>query len=270
MTTPPSLLHPPETHHLGALEPKPAHVDLHELVDPAWLLRMLGDTTRVDNSLGRTIELGTYRNTGPTGIGCCGPAGSANLTRVQSGGLIRVADGAVVTGYSAVTGLEGHPYDPATGANAMVGVYLRDLLDWWLGFGLGEDEPTHKIVAHAGLATLDPKHLMAAAAMFGGLFTGWNLQKAQQDQEVWKYLPGSDAWGGHCAPTSDLELVRGGLEGYVLTWGIYKKFVHSFLAELSAERHVVLSQAWIDRNHDKSWFDERAFARFLGRLQPEN
>lgn len=172
-------------------------------------------------------------------FGTCGPTSLANHLLLVSSWLasapIRVTDNDVFDLYRR----SGNPnFDPTTGADDN-GVDMTVMLSAAVQGGIGGFHP----VAFALVDGSDPEEIRAAGAIFGCVLWGADLSVAQQQQQMWDYVPGSPVWGGHAiaaagrytdAPTPVLD--RTGL----LTWARPLDATDIFITQQVTERYVVI------------------------------
>lgn len=148
----------------------------------------------------------------------CGPAMFCNAIRLASllltGSEVRPTLNDAYDLYRR----SGNPgFDPVTGADDN-GVVLADMLDAATKGGAAGIKP----VAYAQVDLTDLEQVRAAISIFGFLFLGVDLQKAQQaqtDQGLWDYVKGSRDWGGHAVLAGAYTSATAGADVRLETWG---------------------------------------------------
>lgn len=153
-----------------------------------------------------------------------------------SGEPRRFTDAEVLGWYSEVTGFD--PSDPSTDQ----GAYPLDALQWFQRRG--------EVLAYGRVDPRNDAHVAMAIAMFGGIYTGWDLPRAWQGRNVWDvgpsltgvWAPGS--WGGHM--TNQIGYHRDASTPTV-TWGRVVQITAAARHAYCAEAYAVITPAWLDR-----------------------
>lgn len=259
-----TLVHDPDAHHLGKLDPKPPHIHIATYLDVERAKATEQVPTTVNNSINQSIALAMYLNDRE---GDCTCAGVGNILRVDSRGKAIVADQDVQSLYITVTKKEGAAFDPTTGANDN-GCVPLDVLDEIAANGIGGI----KILGHAGVNMKDDAQKAVSLQQFGHIYMGVQLATEQQSQQVWDYVQGSSpgSWGGHLFPLFDLVIVNGQQQWVGGTWGAYKWATDPFVTDQADEGHVFITQAWVDANADNPLFDMQALVADLNTYQHES
>lgn len=105
-------------------------------------------------------------------------------------------------------------------------------------------------------ARIDPKnhdHVEAAIRIFGGVYTGATLRKAQEDQQVWSLRDGDQTIiGGHCfwVPATQKAI----------TWGEQVEFEMDWWDECVDECYALLSPQWLRGGQTPAGFPAREMA----------
>ncbi len=103
--------------------------------------------------------------------------------------------------------------------------------------------PDIKPIAYATVA-LDKASIEAAAAIFGSVQLGFNVQQAQMDEfnsgQPWSYVPGSPNIGGHCIPEGGYTADR----GKVVTWATEYDLMDNMISSGLVEEAWVLVYPW--------------------------
>jgi hypothetical protein len=180
-------------------------------------------------------------------FGTCGPVSVANLALLVSTVLghqtLRFTDEEVFDLYRR----SGNPgFDPATGADdngVIMTVMLSELVKGGIGFG-----PRNvKALAFGRLNARDPEEMWAAAALFGGVLVGADLDQAQADQfergRTWDHAEGTPDWGGHAmlaAPRyTDVEGTLADRTALV-TWAQVTDMTEAFIRRQVPEVYAVI------------------------------
>lgn len=181
----------------------------------------------------------------------------------------QLTDEDVLAFYSLVTGFD--PDDPSTDN----GAYLLDVCNAMRHQGLGRqhDGSPHTIAAFARVNTSIPKHVQAAAYMFGGLYVGAGLPLSAQDQldatERWMVTDSSRArfgsWGGHAM------WLPGFNSNYVTltTWGRRQKASWQWFSTYVNEAYVVITDDYLTADRTPRGFDVAALTRALDALKQQ-
>jgi hypothetical protein len=206
----------PQTRKLGRL---PAQHDARTLRLEKYIGTALPDPPQLTAwSRKATSPWGMMANDRIGDCTCAGAGHAVQSWTANRGVEQTIADAAIVTAYSAVSG-----YDPRTGANDN-GAVMLDVLKYWRKTGIGG----HKINAYAAIQPSNHRLVAQAAYLFGGLYAGVALPLAAEKQLDagqpwtvpsrgrigWDYQPGS--WGGHAIYLPDYS-VPAGLT--CVTWG---------------------------------------------------
>ncbi len=157
-------------------------------------------------------------------IGCCTIAslghGKQVMTVNATGTEITVPDTQILAEYINVTGDEGAPYDPQTGANDNGAVEL-DVLKRYRNIGIFGS----KLDAFTAVSPHSQREVMDAIHLMGGCYIGialpaawqgasqWTIPAHMNRRQRWLYQPGS--WGGHAVWVHKYDST--GVE--VTTWG---------------------------------------------------
>lgn len=274
-----TLLHPPETHKTGKLDPKPPHAMFRDFVDIERVAATLPANIINSVSNGQLIALAMYLN---DQYGCCTISAVGNTLRIDSKGTKVLANQDIENGYEAVTAKEGAAFSPGPPPVNDNGCNEIDVLDYWVNPGIGGD----KLVAHAGVDFKNETEIRTALYLTGPLYPGWQLSTDQQSQQVWqpgKAAPGS--WGGHAAPISDYytEIPAGLIIGgytiptdvyrrilAIATWGALKPADGDYVDFACDELHALITDAWIAANQDNPAVNMTALTAYIKTLQPES
>lgn len=111
------------------------------------------------------------------------------------------------------------------------------------------------ILGFARVDATSTGELEAAIYVGLGMVTGETLQVAQQSQDVWDYVAGSDVWGGHCTVS-----VGYATNEQLVTWGEVLAMTPAFVAHQVEEAWFVLTQAHVDHPSFRGGFDLAGFA----------
>jgi hypothetical protein len=135
-------------------------------------------------------------------------------------------------------------YDPAEGQDGVnptdTGLVLVDFLNWLMQQGI--------ILAHAEVNFLNAGLVDKCRALFGGLFTAYNLPQAVFDMGTTWTVPGvfstvlgdltPGSAGGHCVPEG--QGVAGGASCEVTSWQEVITVLPDFKAKYQSECHILV------------------------------
>jgi hypothetical protein len=125
------------------------------------------------------------------------------------------------------------------------GCYLLDVLKYWrknpiCGSVLG---------AFAEVDFSDQERLRLSLDVFGGIYTGLDLPRNGQTQEVWDFVSGSGSepasWGRHCVPFGRYSNPDG--TARCATWGAVKDATFSWLRHYLEECYVLIDAMWLNK-----------------------
>lgn len=178
-------------------------------------------------------------------LGDCAIAGPAHMIQTwtaNTGSLIVPTDADVLAAYSAVGGY--NPSDPSTDN----GCVLLDVLNYWRKSGIAGQ----KISAFVALDPQDPRELMYAIWLFGGVLLGAALPDSVVNVDDLVAAPWDDhvadsanPANGHCIVASDYDMCAGLT---VETWGTAKPMSFSFARRYLDEAYAILSPDWLGPN----------------------
>jgi hypothetical protein len=230
----PRLIHDPASVRLGK-KPKPRDdrdLKLAAYLDPGRALPAIPD--QVDVS-GHITDWGMLLN---DKLGDCTIASALHMemawSRLAGRGDFHPTDADALAGYEGACGYD--PHDP----NTDEGGIERDVLKFWRKQGLGG----RKVAAFIEVDQSSVDEMRAACYLFGGVYLGVDLQKAQQTQEVWDFEQSAE-WGGHAVPLVTYDKTG---KGTVVTWGALKDFTPAFVAHQCTEAWAVLSEDMLDEH----------------------
>ena len=180
-------------------------------------------------------------------FGTCGPVSVANLALLVSTVLgeapVRFTTEEVYDLYRR----SGNPdFDPATGADDN-GVDMTVLLSELVKGGIGFGPRNVRAIAYGQLNANDPEEMWSAAALFGGVLIGADLDQAQAEQfaagVTWDHVSRSPDWGGHAmfaAPR--YNDVAGTLADRtaLVTWGKITDATDKFVRKHMPEAYAVI------------------------------
>lgn len=139
--------------------------------------------------------------------GTCGPTSVANLALLVSTVLtnspVRFTDAEIRDLYRRAGNprFDGQTKNPDGSYVDDNGVDMTVMLAELVRGGIGFGERNVKAVAFGALNKFDPAETWAAAALFGGVLWGADLDESQSQQfdagQPWNYTAGSPQWGGH-------------------------------------------------------------------------
>ena len=179
---------------------------------------------------------------------CCTVAAAGHMIQTWTrlnGNEVLVPDSEIITAYSAVTGIEGGAYDPATGANDN-GCAITDVLNYWQTSGING----HRIDGWVGVDITKRDQVLAAIYLFAGVDIGLGLPITAQRQSTWDVVgdgqtgdsaPGS--WGGHSVPILGFAPTYDSL----ITWAQLIHMTLAFWTDYVDEAYVPLSQDWASK-----------------------
>ena len=157
-------------------------------------------------------------------------------------------DSEIIRAYSAVSG-----YDPNTGANDN-GAQMQDVLAYMRSDGMTDVAgKTHTVTAYAALGKpWSPRLLSQCLATFGAVYFGFRCPQSALDQfgqGPWLYEPDSPIIGGH-AITLHRRKPYGSQVGVFdfSTWGALQWATIPFIAHLTDEAWVFITDDWIEAN----------------------
>lgn len=103
----------------------------------------------------------------------------------------------------------------------------------------------------------DNEDALKAAIWLGlGVITGERLDEAQEDQDVWDYVPRSPHWGGHATVSVAYDPDRQG----VVSWGRLYPVTDTFVEQQLEEAWFVLTHAHLQHPGFRHHFDLAGFA----------
>jgi hypothetical protein len=211
------------------------------------------------------LEPGMMRN---DEIGLCVVAGKAHQIQTWTasrGRMWRPSDADVVEAYITISGLDGTPYNPATGENDD-GLVILDAMKYWRAHGLWG----HQIGAFAKVDHTNLAEVRMAIALFGGVTIGVGLPNSAQNQEYWTVedlsLKDDSApytWGGHdvYVPAYDASSFT------CVTWGEMQPMSLQWFKAYVEECWVALSSDWVSgREPAPNGFDLERLQKVLAGL----
>jgi hypothetical protein len=116
------------------------------------------------------------------------------------------------------------------------GMVIQDFLTYLVKEGT--------ILGFARINPTDEVSMRAATYLDLGVITGQVMQVAQQGKQVWDYVKGSRAWGGHCTVSVGYTLSPNA-EQWV-SWGDVYLVTPAFIAHQMDEAWFVITQAHVD------------------------
>lgn len=177
--------------------------------------------------------------------GCCtcATAGHMELAWTANAGSppVMLSDADILAAYTAVTGF--NPGDPATDR----GAYELDVLNFWRQTGVGG----RRIAAFVRLDHTDLQEVRQAIAIFGAVYTGFQLPKSAQAQfraaKAWSQSrtvgdSRRGSWGGHAFAVFgyDPRYMTG------VTWGRTQRLTPTFWRRYCDEAYALVSQSFLD------------------------
>lgn len=132
------------------------------------------------------------------------------------------------------------PTEPLTDKGAT----LQECMQSWMTKGYPVRGSTNKLQGYASINFKNLNLLKSAIEIFGDVYAGVNLTVAQQTQDVWKYVPGDQEWGGHCVPINGWD-EHGNFK--IVTWADWKTVEPSFILNQMEEAFVLLDAASIKK-----------------------
>ena len=147
------------------------------------------------------------------------------------------------TNTEALEGYEGAcgyvPSDPSTdqGGNE------RTVLSYARKTGFGGAAGAHKIGAFLKTSWTDIHELTAAVYLFGCVYIGVNLQKAQMTQQIWDYDPTSPVDGGHAVI---IVAVNPDGSGKLISWGRVYQYTAAWLQHTCEEAWTAVTRDMLD------------------------
>lgn len=241
-------------------------------IKKASKLPLLGKKPKKEDPQGRTIKLARYlRRHLPVVASAVMWAVAVTVDWGQmlndvKGDCAIAAPGHQIMSWTANTGKLFVPPDAQIGQVYDIlspndnGCVMLDVLRYWRK----NDIAGHKIL---GFAEVDPQnimHIQAAIDLFGGIYLGFQLPIATQNQDVWDIpdeglvsdgTPGS--WGGHAVvalgygvnASWPLKIAGYDQDGVVvISWGQAIRVTWRFIQAYCDEAYVVLSEDWINAN----------------------
>jgi hypothetical protein len=180
-------------------------------------------------------------------FGTCGPTSVANNALLVSTWLadepVRFTDEEIIDLYKR----SGNPdFDPATGRGDN-GVDMTVMLAELVKNGIGFADRNVKPLAFGALPGTDTERIWSAAALFGGVLWGADLDVAQDTQlesgKPWDYVRGSSEWGGHAILAagrySDVTGTTADRTA-LITWAEEVDSTDAFISKQVPERYVVI------------------------------
>lgn len=170
-------------------------------------------------------------------LGDCTIAGILHLLQCQAanvkGGFVPTDDEALQY-YERIDGY--NPADP----NTDNGGVLLDVLNNVKTNGIAGQ----KIFAFALVDHTNLQEVQSAIALFGGIYTGFNVPRSIQGQAVWDVVQGDDGGieGGHCVPVEDFDASTFSC----ITWGEVIKLTQAFWNQYFDEAYAVITQDWLN------------------------
>lgn len=211
-------------------------------------------------------------------IGDCGIAGVYHLIKLwseQGNKEFEFTDDQVLEIYRIISGYD--PSDPSTD----VGVYLRDVLQYWKKTGVPDkDGNLNKIAAYALLDQKDHEEVKIAQYLFSGLYIGFEVPAFAMDAfsegKIWDVQDyNNNVEGGHCVDPMGYgkpsAMVTGAdKEGvYVITWGAVQFMTWEFWDEYVDECWCVFNELFLDNDKSPDGFNSNQLVADLKALGNE-
>ena len=141
------------------------------------------------------------------------------------------------------------------------GMDIQTLLEWLVSTG-GPDGVKALAFAKVDLSSKD--EVEAALAIFGFLWTGINVQRANMDDfdagRPWDYHPGSPVEGGHSVVSGGYTGAASGADERFITWAAETSFTDAFWAREAEEAWVVIWPEHLGTGTFEQGIDQKALA----------
>lgn len=186
-----------------------------------------------------TGKASRWRTLGNDRMGNCEVVTTANLVQLWTSMLdaeVLIPEADVVRAYSAITG-----YNPQTG-RPDPGIRTLDMLNYWRKRGVGG----RGMLAFVRLDHTNREQVRTAAALFGGVFTAFQLPLTAQDQfdrrQVWRSSTTTrrgrrGSWGGHAVALAGYDATG----ATCITWGRPQRMTWGFVDAYLSEAWAVIS-----------------------------
>lgn len=215
---------------LGKLQAKPSRLHYGRYQKPRKDLAPV--PTSFDYSSKLTKPLPMWKN---DTVGCCTCSAVAARQAIISAllsGEVEATDNQVIALYSAVTGIEGGAYNPATGANDN-GCACVDVLQYIYQNGFNGE----KIGAYGDLTVMNVTDFVACLYFSEGLYIGLQLPEYCLNTTAWTKASKTIA-GGHCIFLYGSD----GTYEYGDSWAERVQLSWAFIEAQVDEAHFILSE----------------------------